>query len=113
MTTAETYRQSLASIALQGLREMEVKLANQINPALKRVEQVSQESVPVVGNLLMPVAVTGYVLALWRVAADMDWTGEFFIARGILSHWQVWLVLAGLVHILASYLNRRGDRVSS
>lgn len=70
------------------------------------MERASQETAPVLGYLLTPVALIGYVLAVWRLAADLGWMGQFFISTGLLSHWQVWLAIAIAVHILASFLNR-------
>lgn len=79
-----------------------------LNPTLKRVEKASQESAPVIGSLLVPVAVVLYALAFWRLGADLKWAGEFFIATGLLSHWQVWLALAVGLHMLAAFLSRFG-----
>jgi hypothetical protein len=87
---------------------MDVRLETTINPVLERVEKASQETAPVVGYLLTPVALAGYVLAFWRLAADLKWVGEFFISNGLFSHWQVWLAVAICIHILATYLNRFG-----
>lgn len=63
---------------------------------------------PVVGFLITPFAFTGYVLAFWRLGADLNWLGEFFITKGLLSRWQVWLALAIAMQILANQLNRFG-----
>jgi hypothetical protein len=40
--------------------------------------------------LLAPGAVMACVLALWRSAADLSFTGQFPITDGLFSHWQVW-----------------------
>lgn len=56
--------------------------------------------------LLTPVALGGYVMAVWRLGADLNWLGEFFISKGLLSRWQVWLALAVATHAGAHYLNR-------
>jgi hypothetical protein len=58
--------------------------------------------------LLTPAAVMASALGLWRLAADMKWTGEFGIASGLFSHWQVWLVFAALLQYIAWALNRYG-----
>ncbi len=49
------------------------------------------------------------VLALWRVGADMAWTGSFAIHTGLLSHWQVWLLLAIGLQVIGMALNRYGN----
>lgn len=58
------------------------------------------------GSLLTPASLMAYVLAGWRVGADLDWTGEFAIERGIFSRWQVWLALAVTLHAAAIQLLR-------
>ena len=45
---------------------------------------------PVLGHLMTPVALVGYVLAFWRLGADMNWLDEFFIRQGLV------LALAGM-----------------
>jgi hypothetical protein len=56
--------------------------------------------------LLTPAAVMASVLGMWRLAADMKWTGEFGISSGMFSHWQVWLLCAAALVIGAWRLNR-------
>ncbi len=34
-------------------------------------------------------------LGIWRLGVDLGWTGDFVVQSGLLSHWMVWLVLAG------------------
>jgi hypothetical protein len=57
---------------------------------------------------MTPFALTGYVLAFWRLGADLNWLGEFFITKGLLSRWQVWLAIAIATQLLANQLNRVG-----
>src|SRR5215218_10438982 len=64
---------------------------------------------PVLGFFMTPFALTGYVLAFWRLGADMNWLGEFFITKGLLSRWQVWLAIAIATQLLANQLNRLGS----
>jgi hypothetical protein len=58
--------------------------------------------------LLTPAAVMACVLACWRLAADMNATGQFPIPSGFFSHWQIWLALAGSLQFCATALNRYG-----
>jgi hypothetical protein len=60
------------------------------------------------GALLTPAALAAFALAMWRLAADLGVAGEFAIPEGLLSHWQVWLVLAGLLEFSAWRLNHYG-----
>lgn len=87
---------------------MNVQFDQNFRPALRRVEKASQETAPVLGFLLTPVALAGYVMAFWRILSDLGWVGAFFISSGLLSHWQVWLAFAIGCQMLASYLNRFG-----
>ncbi|MGA3015762.1 MAG: hypothetical protein ABSF62_01490 [Bryobacteraceae bacterium] len=59
-----------------------------------------------VASLLTPAAAVTAVLALWRIAADLNWTGSFAITAGFFSHWQVWLAAAALLEFCARVLNR-------
>jgi hypothetical protein len=42
-------------------------------------------------SLLTLVAISCASLGLWRMAADLDWAGDFVFQSGFLSHWQVWI----------------------
>jgi hypothetical protein len=57
-------------------------------------------------SLLTPAAALTAVLALWRIAADLNWAGSFAISAGFFSHWQVWLGAAALLQFCARILNR-------
>jgi hypothetical protein len=58
--------------------------------------------------LLKPLALIAYVLAIWRLASDMGMTGEF-VFTGLFSHWQVWMGIGALVHIVSSVMARYGS----
>jgi hypothetical protein len=59
------------------------------------------------GALLIPAALMAYVLGFWRLASDLGVTNEFAI-RGLFSHWQIWIVIAVVLHVAAGVLNRYG-----
>ena len=61
-----------------------------------------------VAGLLTPAGVISFFLALWRAAADLNWTNSFAIPSGLFSHWQVWLGAAALLQTCAHLLNRYG-----
>lgn len=63
-----------------------------------------------VSALLTPGAFLASVLALWRIAADLSWTGQFAITSGVFSHWQVWMVVAVLLQVCSRMLARYGKR---
>ena len=62
----------------------------------------TKQFVPLAGQLMTPVALAGYLMAAWRLGADLNWFGDFFIARGLLSRWQVWAGLAAAAHYAGS-----------
>lgn len=68
-----------------------------------------------IAALLMPVAVLAGTLGVWRLAADPGWTNPFFIANGLLSHWQAWFAVAIGVHTsscsLSGWLKIQNSRV--
>jgi hypothetical protein len=57
-------------------------------------------------SLLMPSALIAFTLAFWRITADLHLTSDFFIASGLWSHWQVWLIGAAVLVVLARLLDR-------
>jgi hypothetical protein len=59
-------------------------------------------------SLLPPAALMACALAFWRLAADLNATGQFPIPNGLFSHWQVWLTLAASLQVCATLLNRYG-----
>jgi hypothetical protein len=59
------------------------------------------------GALLVPVALMAYVMGIWRLASDMGIAGEF-AGAGIFSHWQVWMVLGAVIHLVGYSLTRYG-----
>jgi hypothetical protein len=61
-----------------------------------------------VGALLTPATVMAAILALWRLAADLNWTNTFAISSGLFSHWQVWMAAAAVLHLCSRALNRYG-----
>ena len=69
-------------------------VADRLQPAVSRAAIISHEAARLVAAFLTPAAVTAGSLALWRLGADMGWTGAFAISSGLFSHWQVWMILA-------------------
>jgi hypothetical protein len=45
-------------------------------------------------------------LGVWRLGADLGWMGEFAFARGLFSHWQVWISGAAAAQYAGWRLNR-------
>jgi hypothetical protein len=59
--------------------------------------------------LLTPAALAAFVLGLWRIAADLEWTKQFAISEGPFSHWQVWIACGVCLQLLTWVLNRYGQ----
>jgi hypothetical protein len=95
---------------------MRVRIRFGKGPKVAKKRRRNQRIALAVGALLTPAAAMAGVLGLWRIAADLNWTGSFAIPSGVFSHWQVWLGAAALLQLCARVLNRygkRGDRATS
>jgi len=75
---------------------------------LQRKQRKNQHVALALASLITPVAVMALVLAVWRLAADLKCTGDFPIAQGLLSHWQIWMVACATLQFCAILLNRYG-----
>jgi hypothetical protein len=65
-------------------------------PKGSRVEQRAGKNAHIAamaGGIMTMASVACLMLAAWRLTADLNWTDEFFIRTGLLSHWQIWLAL--------------------
>jgi hypothetical protein len=87
---------------------MTVRVRLRVGPAWRRQLARNRQLASVAASLLTPAAAMALVLAVWRIGSDLKWTGEFAITRGLFSHWQVWMVMAGLLQTCAVILNRYG-----
>ncbi|MEO5927033.1 MAG: hypothetical protein ABIR70_24670 [Bryobacteraceae bacterium] len=66
-------------------------------------------------SLLTPVCVMAYVLAFWRLAADVGMARDGG-TEGVFSHWQLWLAIAAGLQVTARNLYRKleqGDWIPS
>ncbi|MGA2326475.1 MAG: hypothetical protein ABSH05_09325 [Bryobacteraceae bacterium] len=87
---------------------MRVRIRLRVGPRFGRSLARNREFASVAAALLTPAAVMALALGVWRLSSDLNWTGEFAISRGLFSHWQVWIAVAGLLQTCASILNRYG-----
>lgn len=88
---------------------MVVKIRLGSGPRLRHKGRKNQRLALASAALLVPAAVMAYVLAGWRLMADLSLTGQFPITGGLFSHWLVWFGAAALLHVLAIVLNRYGS----
>lgn len=63
-----------------------------------------------VSALMMPIALVAWVLAGWRLAADLGWAEEFAIRSGLFSRWQVWVAVGIGIQFAAFLLHRLGGK---
>ena len=87
---------------------MTVRIRLAVSPAFERRLTKNRELASVAAALLTPAAAMALILGVWRLGSDLKWTGEFAITRGLFSHWQVWIAMAGVLQTCASILNRYG-----
>ena len=65
-----------------------------------------QNAALAVASLLAPLALMAFTIALWSLAANLNWAGNFFVSSGLFSHWQSWLLVAAVMVLFAWLLNR-------
>ena len=70
----------------------------QYAPAVRRQ---TAELTELFAFLLTPASVLAFVLAAWRLAADLGWAGQFAIGKGMFSHWMVWFAIGALIQFCA------------
>jgi|SRR5579863_3280992 len=87
---------------------MVVRIRLSSGPKVRRKRRKNRHVALATAALLTPAAVMACVLAFWRLAADINATGQFPISNGLFSHWQVWLTLAASLQFCATLLNRYG-----
>jgi hypothetical protein len=87
---------------------MVVRIRFRKGPRLVRKRGKNRKFALAAAALLTPAAVMAAVLALWRIAADMNWASRFAISTGFFSHWQVWLGAAILLQLCSHVLNHYG-----
>lgn len=59
-----------------------------------------------VASLLAPLALMAFTIALWGLAANLHWVGNFFVSSGLFAHWESWLLVAAVMVLFAWLLNR-------
>ena len=89
---------------------MIVRIRFKSGPFIRRQGTKNQRFALAMAALLVPATLSAWVLALWRMAADLRFAGDFAISHGLFSHWQVWLGIALLLNAGVVALNRYGHR---
>src|SRR3954462_13289614 len=88
---------------------MVVRIRFRRGPRVERRKGKNSRLAWVAAGLLTLGSVSCLILGMWRLGVDFGWTGEFvFPAESFLSHWQVWMVSALVIHMASWKLNRYG-----
>ena len=54
-------------------------------------DRTSSRAARLAASLFTLIAICLASFGAWRVAEDLGWAGDFIIAEGLFSHWQVWI----------------------
>src|ERR1019366_147652 len=75
---------------------MVVKIRFGLGPVVTRRKGKNGRLATLGASLLTMVSISCASLGVWRLGADLGWTGDFVVESGLLSHWLGWLGLAAL-----------------
>jgi hypothetical protein len=75
---------------------------------VRRHRSQGRELAQLAASLLTPTCVMAYVLAFWRLAADMGLAGESGLG-GVFSHWQLWIMLGVGLQATQRILSKRAE----
>ena len=89
---------------------MVIKIRLSYGSTMRKTAAANRQAALVMSSLMPPLAVMAWALAFWRIAADLRWAGEFAIAKGIFSHWQVWIAVAIAIQFAAFLIHRYTSR---
>jgi uncharacterized membrane protein YidH (DUF202 family) len=93
--------------------ETTTAVADKLQPAITRTAAISATvfngATHLAGAFLTPTSVVALVLAIWRLGADLGFTGDFIITSGFFSHWQIWMMLALVLKLSGSLINRAAE----
>ncbi len=89
---------------------MKLRLRLSRVPRLAEVRRRLRRTALGLAALMIPASLAAYALGFWRIAADLNLTGQFAISQGLFSHWQVWIALGALIQGTAMTLSRYGRR---
>ncbi len=87
---------------------MTVRIKLNVGPRIKKINGKNRNAALAIAALVTPATLLAFVLAFWRMTADLGFTSAFPITTGLLSHWQVWLAIAITAQFVTTTLNRYG-----
>ena len=89
---------------------MLVRIRLRHGPTVQRKQGKNRKVAAALSAFLTPSALMCSVLALWKIGSDLELTGQFAFAEGLLSRWQLWTSAAAGLQAGAWILNRYGLR---
>jgi hypothetical protein len=78
--------------------------------SLRKAHNFNRQMALGIAALLTPASLMAFALGCWRLGADLNITGQFAIANGLFSHWQVWLALGAAMQVISASLYRFATR---
>lgn len=91
---------------------MIVRIKLRLGPRFSAQRNLDSKLALVMAGFLTPAALLCIVMGMWRLLRDLNVTEEFMFSGGLLSHWQVWLVMGTGLQGGSVYLNRYGRRIT-
>ena len=90
------------------LNQMIVKLRFPSGRRVKKTSGKNRHIALAIAALMTPGTLMLFVMAMWRIGADVGVATEFPVTEGIWSHWQIWIAATLLSHSVSVVLNRYG-----
>jgi hypothetical protein len=87
---------------------MIVKLRFPTGRKVKKTSGKNRHVALAIAALMTPGTLMMFVMAMWRIGADVGVATEFPISEGVWQHWQMWIAAAALSHLVSVLLNRYG-----
>lgn len=87
---------------------MIVKLRFPTGRKVKKTSGKNRHIALAIAALMTPATLMMFVMAMWRIGADVGVATEFPITEGVWRHWQMWIAAAALSHLVSVLLNRYG-----
>ena len=87
---------------------MIVKLRFPSGRKVKKLSGKNRHVALAIAALMTPGTLMMFVMAMWRIGADVGIATEFPITDGVWQHWQMWIAATALSHLVSVLLNRYG-----
>lgn len=87
---------------------MIVKLRFPTGRKVKKTSGKNRHVALAIAALMTPATLMMFVMAMWRLGADVGVATEFPITEGVWQHWQMWIAAAAVSHLVSVLLNRYG-----